>query len=266
MDSTVKIHFEGLAACCYNGKNWEVVFICDDTHVLNFYDTRAMNKTSLRKAKRINIRAEGSVVPRKPFATETEESLNFNKVFNMTASYSHDKGVKRKRGNNGFDQNRVDNIMMTLENAFFFSAEQTDKKYDSVELINDEPTKEYHVGYVANVVGAKIVLGGAGRVEVAVEGVENSSVTYDLGEGEILNLIFDNNCETGKCHQESDFRMYYNFLEDKNDDRNKKREFEVKIDENVEPFDENKMLANPGRVNCYPVRISDEMSLELDQE
>lgn len=195
-----------------------------------------------------------------------EESLDFNKVFNMTAAYSHDEGVKRKLGSNDSSENRVDNIMMTLENAFFFTAEQTDKKYDSVELINDQPTKEHNVGYVTDVVGAKIVLSGAGKVEIEAEGVENPPETYDLGEGEILNLVFDNNCETGKCHQESDFRMYYNLLEDSKDERNKKREFEVKINENIEPFDVNETLLTPGRVNCYPVRISDEMSLELVQE
>jgi len=268
MNSTIKIHFKGLAACHYNGSNWEVFFVCDKTHLLNFYDISSSSpKISLSKAKSINIKAEGSVVPRRLSAAQDEECRDFEKVFDMTAAYSHNNGVRRKQSGAESAGDQTDCVKLTLENAFFYSVEQTDKKYTSIELVNNRPTGfKRDIGYVTNVVGATIVFDGTGQLKVEVDGVTIHSDDYDSDSGKLLELVFDNNCASGKCHQDSDFRMYYNLLEDKTDESNKKREFEVKVDENVKPFDKNGLVMTPGRVNCYPVRISDEMLLDSIEE
>jgi hypothetical protein len=257
MDSTVKIYFRGLAACQFNGKEWEVGFVCDETHKLNLYDRRGLSVISLREANNIKILAEGAVVPRKPCATADEGAMDFSKVFDMTGTYSHRMGVNRKPPG-GTSENEMRNVLMTLNNAFFFNAEQTDKKYKTVELIDGKLVRKRKVGYVSDEVGAMIVFRGSGRL--MIEGNDVPPIPpFDIDEGDLLTLVFDNNCETGKCHRNSDFYMYYNMFEDKED---KNRTFEVEIDGDVAPFDKDREIKTPGRVNCYPIRVGDEMFSE----
>jgi len=98
MNSTVKIYFKGLAACHHNGSNWEVFFICDKTHELNFYDTGSLRRTSLKKAKSINIKAEGSVVPRKLSAAQDEECRkSFRYDGGLFAQQRRAKKTERRR-------------------------------------------------------------------------------------------------------------------------------------------------------------------------
>jgi hypothetical protein len=259
MDSTVKIYFRGLAACQFNGEGWEVGFVCDETHKLNLYDRRGLNGVSLSGATGINIRAEGAVVPRKPCATADEGAFDFKKVFNLTGNYAHANGAVPKNPDSP-DQNGMHNVRMTIDNAFFFSAEQTDKKYKTVESIDGRPTgRKHNVGYVIDEVGAMIVFPKSGSIKIEAAGAESFVKSYLLKPGDLLTLVFDNNCETGKCHRNSDFYMYYNMFEDK---ENKMRKFEVEIDGNVAPFDKDGEIKTPGRVNCYPVRVGDEMFSE----
>lgn len=240
----VKIRIDGIAACYHKNGDWSVVFICDETHELNFYDQRQLNRISLKGAEFIRITAENTTKPTEPAKGEEHDGLNFCKTFNLTADYAHDRGVKpthRERDRN------CNCTLMTIKDAVFYMAEQTDKKYDSVlDVVSPAGDKDENnkpADFVANAVGAEITMPAGSWLRIETN--EGLVKRYQISGYEELRLFFDNNCHSGKCDSESDFKMYYKHFKDAVEPD---RKFKVK--------QSGVTLKTPGRTNCYPVFVS----------
>lgn len=207
MPTRVEIHIVGLALCFFKNEVWNVVFVCDNVHPLEFTYPRGTGtaSSSLREANRdldINFSADEFTRIDEPFGD------NFWRLFNMAAPYAHGSGklrIERRR-------NLTDLVWMRVPAATFDVIRTTDNNY----FVQEQRYAGAPVEIIGQV-GKEAVLVFEMRERLAMnitdpdDGAYSRRYEFENGSG-VIRLSFDNDCYANCTH--NDFLDLYELVID----------------------------------------------------
>lgn len=204
MSMTVEILINGLAICFQKDNVWNVVFICDDVHPINFkVDNVVHAQSPLRKPGKVrsisfNIGTSPNLPPAKGSA--------FNNIFNMAANYAHGPG-KLNIASSG----TTDKISMKIPSATLDTESLTRNKYfvQNADVKGDPPLI---INEIADIISATFHITDEVNgliMTIKEEGAADINIPFPFKEG-TLTLTFDNDC--GNDCRGNDFIQLYDFV------------------------------------------------------
>jgi hypothetical protein len=216
MAMIIKIEIQGLALCYRQGSYWQVVFICDNWHPVNFTHTReregARTVITSRKPLRTNGRdrhiifdADGAAAPASPFGG------GFSKILNIAGPHLHGTDANGKANVNRKRNGEREMIFMLIPAAALDTLLMTPETYYVAEDVPSPSKRE--IGQIAKIIGAEITLNeGAGGAMILNDGTDSANFPYQ--DGDIHTLNFDNDCGSNCGEIDNDFRLFYDWIED----------------------------------------------------
>lgn len=248
MTMRIQIEIQGLAACYRQGSFWQIVFICDDWHPVNFSHTH--NKTTVTSNKKLRRKGRdrtavfdfnNAAAPLSPFG------FGFERILNMAGQHLHGvdavKKAKVKRKRSGSSEL----IFMLIPDTALSTLKETDRPY-YVEEENDHSTFK-EIGKIASIVGAEITLeNGTGGVMMFHDG--DDEIEFPYRDGDEYVLTFDNDCGMNCSPGKNDFTMFYDWLKDRGNEN--KRFIAGKTDGGQSTLDG---LMSGQQGNCDPVVV-----------
>ncbi len=252
MSIMITIRVRGLAACFFRDPFWNIVFVCDDVHPLDFtYPSGSgLGNAPLREVGRdleIVFHNEQISLAPNPYTADS------GRLFNLAAAYAHGPGrlrIERRR-------KLTDLVWMKVPTSVYGVSQTTDGYYYVQEQTFPGAPVEI-IDPVANEV--VLTLSVEGNIRMTLSDPKDASYTrefdFDLSDGEI-DLEFDNDCHNKCTH--NDFLDLYEFVID--GDRNSERQFAAGQVKGSVPNSSPSFLPRRGGImspeqgNCDPVKI-----------
>ncbi len=203
MSMTVEIHIKGLALCYARDDVWNVVFICDDVHTLDFTEVDSGN-TSVPLHKTGKDRNVSFNIGSSPISNPVK-GANFDSIFNLRADYAHDKTeLKMNRTGN------TDIVWLKIPSATLDTAELTPRKYFVQEAKLGFPVRI--IDQIAHDIKATFEITDGSNLGVSINDQEETiEMSFKYQDGKTLKLEFDNDC--GDNCRENDFIYVYDVIE-----------------------------------------------------
>lgn len=211
MPTKIQMHITGLSLCYFEDSIWNILFVCDEHHPLNF--THPAGVSELHIAGRdlaINF-TQGRVEP-----NESPYGSNFDILFNMSAPYAH--GVDGEGNSNlEFLRKRAagrDVVWLKAPASTLSIWKPTENPYFVQEQCYPGAAVE-----VIGRVGREAVVEFAVSSPVMMEITDPNDPTYSDSVGPFgmepdpFTLVFDNDCH-GQCAR-NDFLDLYDVVRDK---------------------------------------------------
>lgn len=216
MSTIITIRVLGLAACFYRQPYWNVVFVCDNVHPLDFMypEGSGVGSASLHETGRdLEIAFHSPSVGPAPNPYENESG----RLFNMAADYAHGPNTLR------IERRRkiTDLAWMKVPTSVFGVSRTTDRQYYVQEQnFPGAPVK------IIDPVAKDVVLtfGIEDNLTMAVTDPKDPSYNREFkfdASGGNIDLDFDNDCHNKCTH--NDFLDLYEFVID--GDENQERQF-----------------------------------------
>lgn len=249
MPTKVNIKIKGLAACFLRDDDWNIVFIGDDVHPVDFTypDGKGGRITTSLRKKGSDLTAA--------FETDTFISLrdrkgpDFNSIFNMAGGYAHGPdtlNVERRK-------KATDLVWLKVPEAVLDTHSLTAREYFVQELKYPGAPVQI-IPRIANVLSLTASVEGLRRLKVD----DPMNTSYDpplpLPSSAAIDLEFNNDCGANCTH--NDFVDLYEFVKEKIGDRQfVAGQLKVRKYLDWKKVDEGQTTPSPDYGNCDPVVI-----------
>lgn len=257
MSMTVEIRISGLAIFYQIGNVWQIVFICDATHPVNFKHGSAADWTTLAKPdenRDISVYADKQI-------ENGFKGDNYEQILNMAKDMHGNGKLKVRRSG----ERRL--VFLSIPSAKIDCQTPTNDRYYIIE----PDGKFRYINSVAKTVKASIQMEKGNGLTMIIKDNDGTSLLASVPFNEKYTdkqpypIEFYNDCE-GESSESNDFLIYYEWVKDK-DNENKKftagrvngnlkdiLDAAEKNGETVNIFDE-KVILSPENGNCDPVVI-----------
>lgn len=249
----IKILIKGLALCYADQDYWNVFFVCDEVHPLNFkhFDAgdppipKTLHKAGMNRNIIFNI-GNSCILP-------PEKGRAYGSIFNLAADYAH--GAEKLGGKRS---GKTDVVSMKIPSATLDADTLTEKRYFVQEAKLGYPVQI--IDRIASCIKAEFDVTDTNGFTMSIRDDEENLETRFSNNGETLTLEFNNDCGAN-CKEENDFILFYDWLESKDGKKYvagqiKNSELIVFSDpQKIENFLENPALWSIEHGNCDPATI-----------
>lgn len=223
-NANIQISIEGLAFCKLKPKTSKINFL---SHVpfhkldMKIVQTRRDSdapifqfSTGIEPGHTISIKTENALTPDKVAA---DEVYPLSELVNITELH------KIKINDKKAVPPAMSPIMLTVADCAFYTERMTNDEFDIIEIdetSGEKPIARKKIGYV---MGGKIQCGDTGgSFIIEVKGAQETKIKRPLSDANgdfVYHISFSNHCsDENKCREmlknDSDFRFYYDLLED----------------------------------------------------
>lgn len=208
MSMKVKIVIFGSAICYLKDEMWQVIFITDETHPVNFsHDGSAAQIPTLRESgidRSITLFMDNPVQPKPGFGGK------FGGILNMAKDMHGENALQVKRT---FEEGR-EIISMAIPSGILDMDTLTKENYYIQQISRDVLPRQPLDRPVAKSLKIEVNLKeGKGFSMLIQDGKGINNLQFPHAAGTTLNLKFDNDCGQA-CKTENDFGLYYDWLKD----------------------------------------------------
>lgn len=250
----IEISIRGLSLCYRNEGFWNVVFVCDDVHPLNF-------KSNIAPVPPIPLELHKAGSDRDIFfgigsspVTSLEEGNAFKSIFNLAAEYAHGPGqLQVVRA-----QPSRDVVWMRIPSAALSAVESSENLYFVQEFKLGAPV--LIIDRVARRICAAFELTDTdGLVMSITDKGKSFDHRFPFDDSQTLTLEFNNDC--GEKCWENDFYHLYDWVRAKDGKQfvagqiKNKEMLELRNPQKLENFVEKRLLVSPEFGNCDPTVI-----------
>ena len=246
-NANIQISIEGLAFCKLKPKTSKINFLSHVPFhklVMKIVQTRRDSdapifqfSTGIEPGHTISIKTENALTPDKVSA---DEVYPLSELVNITELH------KIKINDKKAVPPEMSPIALTVADCAFYTERMTNDDFDIIEI--DETSGETliarkKIGYA---MGGKIRCGDTGgSFTIEVKGAQETKIKRPLSDADgdfVYHISFSNHCsDTDKCREmlknDSDFRFYYDLLEDSKKPRRKFKLLKAKTGKKVSSID-----------------------------
>lgn len=250
MPIKVNVKIKGLVVCFLRNDEWNIVFLGDDVHPIDFKypdgNGSTITKSLLKKGSDLNAVFEAG-----GFDSSTgPKGADFGAIFNMAGSYAHGPNtliVKRRK-------KTTDVLWLKVPGASLNMHTLTDREYYVQELHYPGSPVEI-IPAIARVLSLTFCVDGPLRLKISDPNDSSYDPPFPLPtDAGDIDLEFDNDCDDRCTH--NDFIDLYELVMDKAGDR-KFAAGQVRVRQHTDwkSLPAGKAMASPDYGNCDPVVV-----------
>ena len=251
--SNIKITLKGLSIVYLVENIWKIVFICDNTHPINFKwkknDEQWSNPITLAP-----VRTDPKKQVIRTIIIDMKEPKPLTQVldyppemFDFTAEYAHKNGI------NWNDSGELDLAYMSMPNATLRTSGLSKDPYQ-IKIAESLSSTASIIGQVTRKLEANIEINSGGSIQIVTDDGIEATPPLPFESGTNYSLYFNNDCDKS-TKDLNDFNKYYSLIEDAVDRTIKFSAGEKTFSAISEMFfinDLEAFIMTPGETNCDP--------------